>query len=86
MRGATLRLARLRLRLRQQDIADALCCSRARVGQIEQLSHVPQQWADRYRHALARNRVHILGGADGTSEAISDLVGEDSTGASQRPA
>ena len=53
VKGRTLRLSRLRLGLRQQDVADAAGCSRARVGQIEQLRKVPRVWVDRYRRALA---------------------------------
>ena len=52
MKGMTLRLARLRRDLRQQDVAIAAGCSRARVGQVEQLRKVPPHWADRYRGAL----------------------------------
>jgi transcriptional regulator with XRE-family HTH domain len=50
--GRTLRMSRLRRGLRQQDIADAAACSRARVGQVEQLRKVPRVWVDRYRRAL----------------------------------
>jgi len=53
MTGRTLRLSRLRLGLRQRDVADAAGCSRARVGQVEQLGKVPRVWVDRYRRALA---------------------------------
>ena len=53
VKGRTLRLSRLRLGLRQQDVADAVGCSRARVGQVEQLRKVPRIWADRYRGALS---------------------------------
>ena len=52
MNGRTLRLSRLRLDLRQQDVAVAAGCSRARIGQIEQLRKVPRLWVDRYRRAL----------------------------------
>lgn len=53
MKGQTLRLSRLRLGLRQQDVAEVVGFSRARVGQIEQLRKVPRVWVDRYRRALA---------------------------------
>jgi len=53
MKGQTLRLSRLRLGLRQQDVADSAGFSRARVGQVEQLRKVPRIWVDRYRRALA---------------------------------
>jgi len=59
--GRTLRLSRLRRGLRQQDIADAAGCSRARVGQVEQLRKVPHIWADRYRRALADVRPTRIG-------------------------
>jgi transcriptional regulator with XRE-family HTH domain len=52
MKGMTLRLSRLRLGLRQRDVADAAGFSPARVGQVEQLRKVPPIWVDRYRGAL----------------------------------
>jgi predicted transcriptional regulator len=52
MKGRTLRLSRLRLDLRQQDVADSAGCSRARIGQVEQLRTVPRLWVDRYHRAL----------------------------------
>ena len=54
MRGSTLRIARLRRRLRQQDVASAAGTARSRIAQIEKLDRVPATWADRYRSAIAR--------------------------------
>ena len=53
VKGRTLRIARLRLGLRQQDVAEIAGFSRSRVGQVEQLRKVPRLWVDRYRRALA---------------------------------
>lgn len=50
--GITLRVARVRARLRQIDVSTALSCSRSRIGQIESLTAVSPDWARRYRHAL----------------------------------
>ena len=69
MKGRTLRLSRLRLGLRQQDVAEAARCSRARVGQVEQLRKVPRLWADRYRRALMD--VHATSG-DGEAAGAND--------------
>ena len=52
MQGQTLRLSRLRLGLRQHDVAVAADCSRARVAQVEQMARVPADWASRYRAAV----------------------------------
>jgi len=52
MKGMTLRLSRLRLGLRQRDVAAAAGFSPARVGQVEQLRKVPPVWVVRYRGAL----------------------------------
>jgi transcriptional regulator with XRE-family HTH domain len=51
--GISLRIARVRARLRQADVAAALGCSRSRVGQIENLTAVPAQWVGRYRWAVS---------------------------------
>ena len=69
MTGRTLRISRLRRGLRQQDIADAAACSRARVGQVEQLRKVPPVWVDRYRSALMD--VHATSG-DGEIAGAND--------------
>lgn len=50
--GHSLRVARVRARLRQQDIADVLGSSRSRVSQIESLERVPPAWVQRYKGAL----------------------------------
>jgi DNA-binding XRE family transcriptional regulator len=50
--GERLRLARLKARLRQADVAAQLGCSRSRVSQIEALGRVSPDWAARYGVAL----------------------------------
>jgi transcriptional regulator with XRE-family HTH domain len=70
MKGQTLRLSRLRLGLRQQDVAEVVGFSRARIGQIEQLRKVPPVWVDRYRGALRGiQSTSRDGGTAGANEA-----------------
>jgi hypothetical protein len=52
MKGISLKLRRVRARLRQDEVARAARCSRARIGQLELLASVPDQWAVRYLRAI----------------------------------
>lgn len=53
MKGIELKVARVRLGLRQEDVALGAGCSRARISQIEGLRRVPPRWPGRYQLALA---------------------------------
>jgi transcriptional regulator with XRE-family HTH domain len=59
VKGSTLRMSRLRRRLRQQDLADAMGCSRPRVGQLEQLGAVPPRWVAAYQRAVQHCTIGI---------------------------
>ncbi|MBA3877395.1 MAG: hypothetical protein C0498_10725 [Anaerolinea sp.] len=77
MTGITLRVGRVRARLRQLDLATRMGCSRSRVSQLEAMQRVPAAWSARYLEAVARkvpNKPPMMDGGD--AKAVSDSNSE----------